>query len=126
MIWSEGYAIEHVSNSHLLAVGDTKVSLRSAPQHDKDQVYTLPHTSGFNANTIVCMSADLLCVPSCGILYLFSPQQFIRSVAFEIRFGGNRSDNMVFECVTVTVYGTWQACLRLRVTSHIVSALGGN
>ena len=101
MTRSGRYVIEHVSNSHLIAVDDTKVSLRSAPQHGKDQVCTLLHTSGFNANTIVCMSGDLLCVPSRGILYPFSLQQSIPSVAFEVIFGGNRSDHMIFECVSL-------------------------
>ena len=55
-----------------LAVDDTKVCLRPASQHDKDQVWTLPHTSGPNANTIVCMSRGLLCVPSKGFTTAFA------------------------------------------------------
>ena len=47
------------------------------------------------------MSGDLLCVPSRGILYPFSLQQSIPSVAFEVIFGGNRSDHMIFECVSL-------------------------
>ena len=46
-------AIGHVHSGRYLAVDDAKVCLRSASQHDKDQVWTLPHTSGPNTHNRV-------------------------------------------------------------------------